>query len=569
MKSSVKLLAAAVPVVVAALAAALVYIYPRRMVADPFSVVPSRGMAFCARVKGLGELWRELSETTFAVRAREGDIHPIREMKERGDDFADEWVDADLDIVPIAFGDDVVAALYAGDGDGPRVAAWSRIGSRVRAFHLFERVRDTILFWREPVLEMKRVGGITVASYMDPRTRRPRASYLLVGDLGIATPGSGDEFWQEIDALLSERAGAAGAAKATLVDVPRPRPASASGAFEADAPRLERLFFSWMKRRQGGEGLDARLSSLLARAGTIRGSFTLGKKTTIVAEMEGDVWKPGRRPDAAPPDPLRKLLGSGGFAYAEVSLDGRRLAGRAIEAGKSRSAELVFAGKRRRSVFPAEHFSLDWVGDDFSLLLYAGEGGIVHAAVSAGVRDPATAAERLRRFAGLADGARLLLVDGRGNILTGTKRLDIGSCRPEGGECYRIGLDRGWARFIAPVCTLRGDRLYVSTSLTLIEKAFAAGPPAGRAAGERPPLTIVIRGSEAFDAAESMRRILAFAGLFLKRPEERERMARVLDILGYGEWLAPLRELEVTGSERGEKAVVNLEAEFADVSPAR
>lgn len=580
MKSNVKRAVLVILTIVCGAAAGLaIYSYPRRSVASIPSLVPADDMVACLRLRGLGPLWRACSRSAFARKVFGAEISPLREMAAESGDFREKWEDLDLSYVPLVLGSDCVAALYR-EGDTVRPAAWSRIGTRVRLFHAWRRIRAALLFWREPRTRSARVGKLTVTSVLERRTGAPRFSYTLIGDLGIATTGSGEKFWPILDRLAQGKGGE-GASAAYIPEPPPPESGNAGGfIFVRMQPLLESLVSVTGRLAQGEPKRWAPLEEALRRAGAafkgwrgIEGVFSLGSRSgakLVLSAEEGSV-SPGAAGGARDPrqDILAGFMNRGGIAYAGGRFDIRRFLGRLRD--RCGAARVVFSRRDGPVIYPAEHFNLSWIGDDCSVLLLQDERGMVNAAISTSVRDRRVAAARLRKFLSLADGAKVRVQDSRGRRLLETREaLDIESKSgsADGGRTgitYRLGLGWPLEQLFVPVVALRGDRLMIATSDFVLREQGGSGVQAPEMWEEPSGAQFVLRGRDAGRAATSMRHILLFMAPFMEEGSERERLLSVCRLLGMCEWLAPLEEGWAAAVRDGNTVCLQCGARFSDI----
>ena len=571
-----------VPIVIGFLLIAVgVYIYPRRVVPTLFSLFPSENMVACLRVHDFDGLWRGFSETAFSRRVREGAIFPIREMLDSNEKFSEEWEDIDTFFITEVFGRDCIIATYLQEEGKPmRVAAWSRIGFRTRLFYLWERVRSIFSSRRRKELMVRRVGCLRVTTVLDRKTRAPRFSYVLLGDLGIASLGYSEGFWKAVGDLAGKGGRTTLPEESILTKCAKPGDACATGAFIIDIERLRGFLdnridllvrTTWRDWKQVGEQW-ARAGCVMEKWSRLEGNFSLGAKTRIEIDMErrggaaATTGNAGSERDASS-DPLAGMLDNGGIIYVGSHCDLHGLFENLRAAGERRGSRVEFARRKGTDVFPANHFSLSWLGDDFSILIYRGAWGMVDAAVSFQVKDRNLAAGRLKRFLSLADGARVRLVDGKGKKLVTTEKRCFIKMGRLGDMPYCLIRPGGLlSRFYAPAIALHGDRMIITTSESLLPRLVDEKHRPPGAWAEPASAQIVLRGAEAERAAASVRQIIGIASIFVEKPSERRRLAVAGYLLGLVEWLAPLKEMtaRVTGEE--EKVHISVKAEFEDLS---
>lgn len=549
-----------IPAAVAA--AGVVFLaYPRRQVPSMLRLVPREGLAVCVRARGLGRIWRRCARSEFGRTVAGGEIFPLDELRTADEGFREEWEDLDTSHWPEVVGRDCVLVLYAGGaGTPPRAALWARVGFRARLLHLWERTRTAVCFWRAGRIRTRRVGTLSVNSVLNRKRGTVDASYVLAGDLGIATTGDGERFWERVAALAQGGGAEARGAEGVIAEVGTPAPGKAQGAFFADAAALRRLADRQIARLPSEEG-EARPAWAAAREAlekwtTASGSFTLGERTTA----EARIARPGGGP-AKPlsADPLAAAAARGGILYAAGRWNPRDLLDRARRSWTA--GEVRFEKKGGAAAFPAAHFSLRWLGDEWSFLLYLDGRGMLHAAASAAVDDRRLARARLARFLKLADGAELLLTDGRGGGWAPVRgALEVEEEKADRGLRWRVNPGAPLEYLYAPVVLLRDGRLVVATADP--PGLGAAVPVSANAGGSG---RFLLRGGEMERAAASLRQILAIAGAFVEREADRERIEGVRRALGALAWLAPLREVRAVaaGEEGGTR--LSVIAEIGDI----
>ena len=543
------------------LAAAAAYAYPRRLAPDIFSLVPRDGLAVCVRARGLGDVWRRCSRSEFGRKVAAGGIFPIDEMIASDKKRREEWEDLDTRFWPEIFGRDCVFALYApGGGAPPRAAAWARVGFRTRLFHLWKRTHASVCFWRAKRIRTRRVGVLAVSSLMNRKRGTVDASYVLLGDLGIATAGRGDGFWERVSALAEAGPGGGGDARGVVAEVLVAAGGRARGALFADLGALRRCGDGMARAAaaspRGGRGIEALWgpsSALFAGLTAATATFDIGERIEAEARVVGA--RGAGRPLSG--DPLEGAMAQGGLLYAAGWMD----PGGLLDRARAEWPDGGVAFGRRGGVesFPAGHFSLGWLGGEWAFLLYLDPRGMLNAAASFRVSDRRLARERIARFMKLADGAVVSLVDGRGGAWTPFgKPLDVGLERGGEGLRYRVGLGAPIEYLYDPVVILREGRLVVASGDPVRAAAGARGT--GDAAGK-----LILRGSDMDQAAASVRQILAIAAAFTEKRRDRGRIAAAQRALGALEWLAPVREarLYLKAVEGGTR--VSLSAELADI----
>lgn len=556
---------------VSATAAALILLaYPRRQVLSMLRLVPREGLAVCIRARGLGEVWRRCERSEFGRKVGRGEIFPIDELCAADDDFRDEWEDLDTSYWPEVLGRDCIFAVYGrGGGAPPRVALWARVGFRARLFHLWERTRATVCFWRAARVRARRVGGLSVNSIMDRKRGTADFSYALIGDLGIATAGDGEGFWERIAALAERGDGQGRGAEGVIAEVQAPDAEDARGALFADLAALRRLADAWIEslRRVPSEEGEALASAWAPARGLLEGwteamgSFALGGRTTAEMRLVRPCGGPARSLSA---DPLAALAARGGILHAAGRWNPQDLLDRARRRWKG--GEVRFKRKGGVTVFPSKHFALQWLGDEWSFLLYLDGRGMLNAAASVALRDRRTARTRLARFLKLADGAQVCVTDGRGGEWTPVKgALGVEEERAERGARWRIAPGAPLEYLYAPVLILRDGRLIVSTADPPSSGALGPSPVTSRAAGLAETGRFILRGGEMDRAAASLRQILTIAGAFVEKGSDRARIEGAHRALGALEWLAPLRELRATTAGGGGSTLLSVSAEIEDI----
>ncbi|MCX6340432.1 MAG: hypothetical protein NTX71_11040 [Candidatus Aureabacteria bacterium] len=571
-------LAALLAVVVCAVIAAGVYVFPRRAVPSMFDLVPAERMVACVRVRGLASVWRGCEGSSFVKNVREGGIYPMDEIRAGDERFTKVWERLDNPYWPEVLGRDCVLALYLDRGmlSG---AVWSRIGFKTRCFHLWEHCRARLRFGREKKLESRREGMLGVTTVMDLKRKTPRFSYTLIGDLAVATTGSGGEFWKRIDSLMAgrERGALTLFGKGTAAE--RPHGERPGGGFFADLQELSDYLDTradalpsagaaeaWARMRD----LREWLREIAGGWRRLRGTFylegnRLGTEVSILAREEAAVKElRGASRREAVADPLTRLMEHRGLLYAGSRYDPQGLLGQFRRRSGAEAIEFVRRGGT--TVFPADHFSLSWLGNDCSLLLYQDENGMVHAAVSLLVSDRLLARERIGRFLNLAHGARIRLVGRDGRQMACTKKpLDVELKRHEGEPYCLVETGDPIERLYKPTLAMYGDRLLIATADSILGELDGEKAPSPQSWMAPAQAHFMVRGSAAARAAASLTQILSIVTPFVERQAEREMLARARQLLGAMEWLAPVREGWATAIREGNEIRVRGGAQFADV----
>jgi len=577
-KSNAKrVLGALLALVVCAVIAAGIYVYPRRAVPSMFNLVPPGRMVACVRVRGLASVWRGCAGSAFVKNLRAGGIYPMGEIRAGDERFKRVWERMDNPYWPEVLGRDCVLALYL-DRDGGVLsgAVWSRVGFKARCVHLWELCRARLPFWKARKLESRKEGRLTVTTVMDRKRNAPRFSYALIGDLAIATMGSGEEFWKRVDGLTAGRERGALATVGKGMVEARPQGERPGGGFFVDLREL-------------GDYLDARLDAmpLAAAAETrsrmrnlwervagaagdrrcLRGTFDLdGSRmetdVSIMARERAAVkeWGGASRRDPSA-DPLARLMEQRGLLYFGSRCDPRELVRQFHR--ESGAGAVAFARREGTTVFPADHFSFSWLGDDFSLLLYQDENGMVNAAASLLVNDRRLARERIGRFLNRAHGTKLCLIDQNGRQIARLKKpLDV-ELKRHGGEPYcLVGTGHPIERLYKTTLALYGDRLLIATADSILGELDAAKAPPARGWMAPAQAHCVVKGSASARAAASLKQILAIIAPFV---EQQEMLASARQMLGAMEWLAPVREAWATATREGREIRVRGRARFADI----
>ena len=581
-KSNAKrILAALLAVVVCAAIAAGIYVYPRRAVPTMFNLVPVERMVACARVRGLASVWRGCAGSAFVKSVRAGSIFPINELRAGDERVTRAWERLDSPYWAEVFGRDCVLALYL-DGNGGVLsgAVWSRIGFKTRCFHLWEHCRARLRFWRAKKLESRREGRLAVTTVMDLKRNTPRFSYTLIGDLAIATTGSGEAFWKRVDNLVAGRERGALTAIWKGAAAEGPRGERPGGDFFVDIQKLRDYVDTCVYALPSAGAAEAQVLMRNLWEGArgaaegwrcVQGTFDLqgnrlGTEVSILAREEQAAVKESggasrRNPSA---DPLARLMQRRGLLYAGSRYNPHGLL-RQFRLGSGAEA-VEFVRREGTTVFPADHFSLSWLGDDCSLLLYQDENGMANAALSFLVNDRRLARERLGRFLNLADGARIRIVGRNGKQIARTKKpLDV-QLKQRGGEPYcLVGTGDPIERLYKPTIALYGNRLLIATADSVLGEL--GGEKAHRPRGWMIPAQahFMVRGNAAARAASSLTQILALIAPFVERKAEREMLTSARQMLGAVEWLAPVREGWATATRKGKEIRVRGRALFADI----
>jgi len=581
-KSNAKrVLAALLAVVVCAAIAAGIYVYPRRAVPTMFNLVPLERMVACVRVRGLASVWRGCAGSAFVKSVRAGRIFPMDELRAGDERVTRVWKRLDSPYWPEVCGRDCAFALYL-DGKGGALsgAVWSRIGFKTRCFHLWEHCRARMRFWRAKELESRREGRLAVTTVMDLKRNTPRFSYTLIGDLAIATTGSGEAFWKRVDNLVAGRERSALTAVGKGAAAERPHGERPGGGFFVDIQELRDCLDTRVYALPSAGAAEARaqMRNLWERARgaaggwrCVRGTFDLegnrlGTEVSILAREDAAAVKESggasRRDPSA--DPLARLMEHRGLLYAGSRYDPQGLL-RQFRWGSGAEA-VEFVRREGTTVFPADHFSLSWLGDDCSLLLYQDENGMANAALSFLVNDRRLARERLGRFLNCADGARIRLIGRKGKQIARTKKpLDV-ELKRRGGEPYcRVGTGDPIERLYKPTLALYGDRLLIATADSVLGELDGEKAPRPRGWMTPAQAHFMVRGSAAAHAASSLAQILAIIAPFVERKAEREMLTSARQMLGAVEWLAPVREGWATATREGSEIRVRGGALFADI----
>jgi hypothetical protein len=270
----------------------------------------------------------------------------------------------------------------------------------------------------------------------------------------------------------------------------------------------------------------------------------------------------GRRDPFA--DPLARLMEQRGLLYFGSRYDPRELVRQFHR--ESGAGAVAFARREGTTVFPADHFSFSWLGDDVSLLLYQDENGMVNAAASLLVNDRRLARERIGRFLNRAHGAKLCLVGQNGGEIARLKKpLDV-ELKRHGGEPYcLVGTGDPIERLYKTTIALYGDRLLIATADSILGELDAAKAPPARGWMTPAQAHCVVKGSASARAAASLKQILAIIAPFVERRAEQEMLASARQMLGAVEWLAPVREAWATATREGGEIRVRGRAQFADI----
>jgi len=577
-KSIVKrMLAASTLVLLCAIVALGIYVYPRRVVPSLVDTIPSERVIACVRARGLAPVWKECVRSAFGRRILEGDISPIKERRATDERFKKRWEMLRGPYWSELFGRDCVLALYNdGDGKNVRVAVWSRVGFKTRLFHLLFHLWNA---WRPPEerrLRSLREGNMTVMEVTDRKRGTPVLSYALLGDLCIATQGASAEFWKGVDGLIEGKDRPAHPLVHT--DATGAGGEGATGGFFVDVDEL-RAYIGSRVHGPGGGGAEgnALVLNLWERAQEavegwkhLEGTYTLAGSRFDAAisisagAVDSGSGSAGLRRDPST-DPLVSLMDRQGLFYAGWRSD---LRARLMQFRTARAIEKVeFIRPREPAVFPADHFSLSWMGDDFSILLYQDSRGMVNAAASLLATNPAQAKERIVRFLKLANGARVRLIDQSGGQLDLVKEpLELKAKRLGKEVYYRIGGGDLLEALYTPIICMRGDRVVVATTESVLGD-FAQGEklPSG-AWREAAGAAIVLRGNELARTAASLRQVLMLAAPFVERKSERQLLVSATQALGFLEWIAPVQEGWATATREGKNIRVRCHSQFADLS---
>jgi hypothetical protein len=415
---------------------------------------------------------------------------------------------------------------------------------------------------------------------MDLKRNTPRFSYTLIGDLAIATTGSGEAFWKRVDNLVAGRGRGALTVVGKGAAAEGPHGERPGGDFFVDIQELRDFVDTRMYALPSAGAGEARalMRNLWEHARgaaegwrCVRGTFDLqgnrlGTEVSILArEEEAAVKESGgasrRNPSA---DPLARLMKRRGLLYAGSRYDPQGLLGQFRR--RSGAEAIEFVRRRGTTVFPADHFSLSWLGNDCSLLLYQDENGMVHAAVSLLVSNRRLARERIGRFLNLAHGARIRLVGRDGRQMTRTKKpLDV-ELKRHGGEPYcLVGTGYSIECLYKPTLAMYGDRLLIATADSILGELDGEKAPSPQSWMAPAQAHFIVRGSAAARAAASLMQILSIVTPFVERQAEREMLTSARQLLGAVEWLAPVREGWATATCEGSEIRVRGGAQFADV----
>ncbi|MCX6354666.1 MAG: hypothetical protein NTZ78_07180 [Candidatus Aureabacteria bacterium] len=577
-KSIVKrTLAAGALIVLCAIVALGIYVYPRRLVPSLVDTIPSERVIACARVCGLAPVWKGCVRSAFGRRIFDGDISPIREKRAADERFKKRWEMLRAPYWSELFGRDCILALYNdGEGKNMRVAVWSRVGFKTRLFHLLLHLWNA---WRPPEekrLRSWREGSMTVTEITDRKRGTPVLSYALLGDLCIATQGSSVEFWKGVDGLIKGKdrrahpllhigetsEGGRGATGGFFVDVDELRAYIGTrfhGSLGGGAEGKALVRDLWEYAQEAAEGWKHLEGTL-----TLAGSRLDAAISIIETAVDSGSGSAGLKRDPST-DPLASLMDRKGLFYAGGRSD---LRARLSQFRTARAIEKVeFLRPREPAVFPADHFSLSWMGDDFSILLYEDSRGMVNAAASLLTTDPAQAKERIARFLKLANGAKVRLIDKSGGQLDLVKEpIELKAKRLGKEVYYRIGGGDLLEALYTPIICMRGDRVVVATTDSVLgDLAQGKKLPPG-AWREAAGAAIVLRGNELARTAASLRQVLMLAAPFVERKSERQLLMSATQALGFLEWLTPVQEGWATATREGKDIRVRCHSQFADLS---
>jgi hypothetical protein len=563
----------------AASVAFTICVYPHRVVLSIMSVVPTERLVACLRLRNAGALLRGCAGSAFAEKVRRGDIYPIRELLAKDEKLREKWQGFDASYWPEVFGRDCVVALYGnGAGHTGGVAVWSRIGFRVRLFYFWQRARAYLFFWKKKELAIRREGRLVVTTVLDDEGGKPRFSYVLVGDLGIATLGSGMKFWRSVNAFMNGERRKGSALPGEVFEDGAPGDDGPRGALYVDSTALYESFgpqsvsFTTKsgERCPLSEGLRDYLRDEALKWKGIEGRFSLGSRVEgefVVRRGKGASFAEGDAGVRNPAqDPLAGPMESGGFLYAGSRYGCKGVVSRVLGEAKKEGMKVEFVRPGKTTRFRADHFSLSWLGEDFSFILCRSKSGMPNAALRFSVSDRRMADERIERFLGIADGAEIRLVEGSGKRRARTKQeISVERRRFGDKSYYTISSGSVVERFYKAVLSLDDDCLIVASSEDLMESVVSGSEkPSGGwmkpAAGQ-----LVIRGSRAMRAAASMKQILMIVTAFTKKSGERARLRAVGELLGICDWLAPLREAWITARNEGGDIHLRVGADVEDI----
>jgi len=394
-------------------------------------------------------------------------------------------------------------------------------------------------------------------------------SYTLLGDLGIATTGRGDGFWEGVAALADGDAAAGKSAGGLIAEVPAPGGGKARGALFADVGALRRHADARLRAIAKASPETARkfaavwdpARAVIAGWETATASFTLGERTEAevrIKRSDGELVKP------LSAEPLEGLMAQRGILYAAGGWDPRGLLDRARR--NWARGQVRFEGRKGVTVFPAEHFSLDWLGEEWGFLLYLDGRGMLNAASSFQVRNRKVARERVARFMKLADGTTIRFSDGRGGEWEPLEKpLDIQAVRGGKGLCYRIGPGAPLEYLYNPTLIVQNDRLVIASADPRKEASPGGGPPATEKRATPVTGKFILMGSAADRAASSLRQVLAVAGAFVGERRDRRWIEEARRALSALEWLAPLREARALVAAEKSTTRVSIAADIADI----
>ncbi len=554
--------------------AAGVFIYPRRVVPSMSDIIPPEKMVACVRARELASIWGGCAGSAFVKNLRASGI-PLMDDSRSGSKRSDRiWKLLDNPYWPEALGRDCALALYLDkERGGLSGAVWSRVGFKARCFQLWELGRARLPFGggRKPVF--RREGRLVVATVMDRKRNTPSYSYALIGDLGIATMGSGEGFWKRVDSLVAGGGRGTGPIVGGGVGEEKPRGGRPSGGFFVDLRQLSACLDS---RPAGAGEVLAALRDLRDWAGgtagdwrSVRGVFELkgnqlGTDISIDTGDKASVKDGGAGLRNISTDPLARLMERRGLLYAGSRYDPNALLKQFRLRSNAKAVE--FARRGGTSIFPVDHFSLSWLGDDCSLLIYQDENGMVNAAASLLVNDRRLARERIGRFINLARGAKLSLTGQNGKRMAHIKKpIDI-ELKRHGGEPYcLVGTGDPIERLYKTTLALYGDRLLIAATDSILGELDAAEAPRGRDWAAPAQANFVMRGDSFAHAATSLKQILAILAPFVGREGDRRAIEDIRRILDAMELLAPVREAWATAARGGEEIRVRGVVQFADI----
>jgi hypothetical protein len=270
------------------------------------------------------------------------------------------------------------------------------------------------------------------------------------------------------------------------------------------------------------------------------------------------------RPRNLSADPLARLMEMRGLLYAGSRYEPKALLKQFRAKSDARTVE--FVRRNETTSFPFDHFSLSWLGNDCSLLIYQGENGMVNAAVSLLVNDRQLARKRIGRFVNLARGARPSITGRNGKQMVRVKKpLEI-ELKRHGGEPYCIvWTGEPIERLYRTTLALYGDRLLIAATDSILGELDAATLPTSRDWAVPARANFVMRGDAFASAATSLKQILAVLSPFIGREGERRTIEDTRRILDVVELLAPVREAWAVATREEKEIRIRGGVQFADV----